>query len=170
MSNIQTRDEIFEDVSNPLDSVEEIMCANDWIFDRMTEDELTVQVTGKMGEYKLFFEWQEQYSAMQFTCQLDMEITAEAFAAASKTMTDINSNLWLGHFDFRPGTKTPCFRHTTLFRGMTHTSGAEHLEDLVDIALAECERYYPAFDIFSRGVPANDCDLNLALMNVAGMS
>jgi len=48
MSNVATENEIFEDVSNPLDSVEEIFYANDWTFDRMTEDELSVQVSGKM--------------------------------------------------------------------------------------------------------------------------
>ncbi len=170
MSNTQSHEELFEDVSNPLDSVEEILCANEWVFDRMNEDELNVQITGKMGEYKLFFHWQEEYSAMQFTCLYDIDVKNDAMVAAAKTMTDINSGLWLGHFDFRPGTQTPCFRHTTLFRGQTQTSGAEHIEDLVDIALAECERYFPVFDIFSRGVPANDCDLKLALMNVAGMS
>jgi hypothetical protein len=170
MSNVEQRDEIFEDVSNPLDSVEEILYANDWIFDRMTEDELTVQITGKMGEYKLFFHWQEQYSAMKFVCQYDIDVKRDAMDVASKTMTSINSGLWLGHFDFREGTEIPCFRHTTLFRGQTQTSGADHIEDLVDIALAECERFYPVFDILSRGVPANDCDLTLALMTVAGES
>ena len=170
MSNVEQRDEIFEDVSNPLDSVEEILYANDWIFDRMTEDELTVQITGKMGEYKLFFHWQEQYSAMKFVCQYDLDVKLDAMDMASKTMTSINSGLWLGHFDFREGTEIPCFRHTTLFRGQTQTSGADHIEDLVDIALAECERFYPVFDILSRGVPANDCDLSLALMTVAGES
>jgi len=170
MSNVEQRDEIFEDVSNPLDSVEEILCANEWIFDRMTEDELTVQITGKMGEYKLFFHWQEEFSAMKFICQYDIDVNRKAYDMASKTMTTINSGLWLGHFAFREGTEIPCFRHTTLFRGQIHTSGAEHIEDLVDIALAECERYYPVFDILSRGLPANDGDLNLALMNVAGIA
>lgn len=170
MSNVESRTDIFEDVSNPLDSVEDILHANDWIFDRMTEDELHVQITGKMGEYKLFFHWQEQYSAMQFVCQFDLDVKREAMDMAAKTMTSINSGLWLGHFDFREGTEIPCFRHTTLFRGQTQTSGAEHIEDLVDIALAECERYYPVFDILSRGVPANDCDMTLALMTVAGES
>jgi hypothetical protein len=170
MSNVESRTDIFEDVSNPLDSVEDILHANDWIFDRMTEDELHVQITGKMGEYKLFFHWQEQYSAMQFVCQYDLDVKREAMDMAAKTMTAINSGLWLGHFDFREGTEIPCFRHTTLFRGQTQTSGAEHIEDLVDIALAECERYYPVFDILSRGVPANDCDMTLALMTVAGES
>ncbi len=169
MSDVARHDDLYEDVSNPLDSVEEILCANEWTFDRMAEDELTVQVSGKMGEYTLFFRWQEEYSAMQFTCQYDLDVKTNAMDEAAKTMTAINSTLWLGHFDFREGTEIPCFRHTALFRGMTHTSGAEHIEDLVDIALAECERYYPVFDMFARG-PANGADLSLAMMNCAGVS
>lgn len=170
MSEIASEADIFEDVSNPLDSVEEILYANDWIFDRMTEDELNVQITGKMGEYKLHFRWQEEYSAMQFACHYDIDIHQDAVSMAAKTMSEINAGLWLGHFDIRPGTSIPCFRHTTLFRGQTQTSGAEHLEDLVDIAINECERYYAVFDIYSRGVPANDSDMRLALMQVAGES
>jgi len=170
MSNLNEPEEIFEDVANPLDSVEEILCANDWSFDRMTEDELTVQITGKMGDYKLFFHWQEEYSAMQFRCECDVAVRGDALEAAAKTMTKINSSLWLGHFDFYGSTNAPCFRHTTLFRGMTQTSGADHIEDLVDIALAECERYYPVFDIYSRGVPADTLELSLALMQIAGES
>ena len=75
---------------------------------------------------------------------------------AARAMTAINANLWLGHFDIRPGGTVPCFRHTSLFRGMTHGSGADHLEDLVDIALSECERYYPAFSLLSRSSTAAD--------------
>lgn len=163
--------DVFDDVSNPLDSVEEILSANDWAFDRMSEDELTVHVSGKMGEYKMLFVWQEDYSAMQFCCEIDLEIRSEALDNAAKAMSAINATLWLGHFDVRPGTVMPCFRHTSLFRGMTYGSGADHLEDLVDIALAECERYYPAFDLLSRSSTAgNHADLALAMMESAGES
>jgi hypothetical protein len=170
MSQTSEQIDIFEDVSNPLDSVEEILYANEWVFDRMTEDELIVQITGKMGEYKLFFQWQEQYSAMTFVCQYDLDIHRNALDDVKKTMSSINAGLWLGPVDLREGSDIPCFRHTTLFRGMTHTSGAEHLEDLVDIALAECERFYPVFELLSRSTPANDADLSLAAMQVAGVS
>lgn len=163
--------DVFEDVSNPLDSVEEILSANEWSFDRMSEDELTVQISGKMGEYKMLFVWQEDYSAMQFCCEFDLELRPEAVESGARAMTAINAGLWLGHFDIRPGTSTPCFRHTSLFRGMTHGSGADHLEDLVDIALAECERYYPAFTLLSRSSTAqNHHDLALAMMETAGES
>lgn len=160
----------FEDVSNPLDSIEEILSANDWTFDRMSEDELTVQISGKMGLYTMLFVWQEDYSAMQFTCELDITFHADALDNAAKAMTAINGTLWLGHFDIRPGSNIPCYRHTSLLRGM-YSSGADHLEDLVDIALAECERYYPAFELLSRGSTAQDHSaLSLAMMDIAGES
>lgn len=162
--------DVFEDVSNPLDSVEEILCANDWAFDRMSEEELCVQISGKMGEYKMFFVWQEDYSAMQFCCEYDLTIPADVLDRAAKTASAINNGLWLGHFDIRPKTNVPSFRHTSLFRGMTYSSGADHLEDLVDIALSECERYYPAFDLLSKAKKQSGAALALAMMDPAGES
>ena len=158
----------FDDISNPLDSVEDILLGQDWSFDRPTEDELTVNVQGKMGSYDMRFEWQEDYSAMQFICTFDLCIPKERLAEAAMTASAINANLWLGHFDVRPDTGAPCFRHATLFRGVTGCSGAEHIEDLVDIALAECERYYMAFELLSRETKDAEDNMSLALLDSAG--
>ncbi len=168
MSQIAEELDPFDDVSNPLDSVEDIFFNNDWSFDRPTEDELTVTVTGKMGSYVMTFLWQEDFSAMQFSCLYDLIIPEGRLGEAATTTAAINTSLWLGHFDIRPGNRTPCFRHTTLFRGVTGCSGAEHIEDLVDIALSECERYYSAFDLLSKEEPSESADLSLALLDSAG--
>ena len=55
-----------------------------------------------------------------------------------------NEKLWLGHFDLWSDEGLPVFRHAVLFRDGTGASG-ELIEDLVDIAVSECERFYPAF-------------------------
>jgi len=36
-----------EPAANPLDIVEEIVAANEWPFDRTSEDELVVEITGR---------------------------------------------------------------------------------------------------------------------------
>ena len=55
-----------------------------------------------------------------------------------------NEKLWLGHFDLWSEEGLPVFRHAVLFReGIA--ANAELIEDLVDIAVSECERFYPAF-------------------------
>jgi hypothetical protein len=55
-----------------------------------------------------------------------------------------NEKLWLGHFDLWTEENLPVFRHAVLLRdGVGVSSGL--LEDLVDIAVTECERFSPAF-------------------------
>ncbi len=163
--------DLYNDVSNPLDSVEEIMANNDWVFSRPFDDQLTVQVSGKMGVYDLVFLWQEEFSAMQFMCMPDVTITADKADKTIKTMHDMNQNLWLGHFDLEKmgNTFRPRFKHTCLFRGLYQTSGIEMVEDLIDIALSECERYHATFDMMMAREPLND-NLALSMMDVAGRS
>ena len=54
--------------------------------------------------------------------------------------------LWLGHFGLTQESATPLFRHTIPLRGAPGVS-VEQLEDLVDVALNECERFYPALQL-----------------------
>ncbi len=170
--------DLYDDVSNPLDGLEEIMLRNDWTFDRCNEDELTVHISGKMGQYKMAFLWEDDYSAMKFCCAPDLSIAPEKLNETVQVMNKINADLWLGHFDIRlnddaqtqNGAHIPCFRHTSLFRGAFESSGVEHMEDLVDIALAECERYYMTFDLLSKSSHQDNKALSLAMMDVAGQS
>ncbi len=177
LQNEESTIDLYDDVSNPLDSVEEIILNNDWTFDRQNEDELTVHVSGKHGHYKMAFVWQEDYSAMQFCCAPDLSVSPNKIDEAARVINKINAGLWLGHFDVRPQTSNnvngayiPCFRHTSLFRGMNETSGITHMEDLIDIALSECERYYLTFDLLSKTEIQDNKDIALAMMDVAGRS
>ncbi len=158
----------FEDVSNPLDSVEDIFSGQDWHFDRPHADELSIHISGKQGHYRLVFLWHEEHSAMQFFCEYDLEVPQERREATGRTILSINEKLWLGHFDLPEGMPSPCFRHTSLFRGWTHTSGAEHVEDLVEIALAVCETYHSVFNMLSSSLYLDDKLLKLALTDSAG--
>lgn len=160
--------EIFDDVSNPLDSVEDILAGQDWVFSRPRPDELSVQVSGKNGIYSITFLWQEEFSVLQFICEYDLKIPSERAQLAASILRRLNENLWLGHFDIPQCTGAPRFRHTSMFRGWTHTSGAEHVEDLVDIALAECDRCYGAFAFLCSSPAPDESSLSLMLCEEAG--
>ncbi len=160
--------EIFEDVSNPLDSVEDLLTGNDWIFNRPNPDELSVHVTGKLGCYRMTFLWQEEYSAMQFFCEYDLRLPKDRQDMTGRALRVINERLWLGHFDVAEATGAPCFRHTSLFRGWTNSSGAEHVEDLVDIALAECERHHNIFAMLAGPRLISEEILGLMMADEAG--
>lgn len=160
--------ESHDNALNPLDNVEEILNANNWTFDRMGDDELIVEVRGKSGSYRLFFLWQAEMSAMQFCCQYDLTIPKDNYATAAMTLMGINETVWMGHFDLPHENGKPSYRHTCLFRGMPE-AGSQHLEDMVDVALALCERYHPVFSLLSSSKPA-DTNLSLALMDTVGES
>jgi len=155
---------------NPLDHVEDVLHAHNWVFNRMNDDELIVEVAGKSCNYRLLFIWQEDMSALQFCCQFDMHIKREKMMAAAKAMLSMNETLWMGHFDLPQDTGIPSFRHTCLFRGMNQGSGAEHIDDLVTIALAQCERYHTVFHLLANAGNHDEGHLSLALMETAGES
>jgi hypothetical protein len=136
--------EITETAANPLELVERLALANDWPFHRQSEEELAAEVSGQWCHYKLWFSWHPELGVLQLSCALDMKVPGKKRDKVYALLAMANEKLWLGHFDLWTEEGLPVFRHALLFR---EGSGAtvELLEDLIDIALSECERFYPAF-------------------------
>jgi hypothetical protein len=152
---------------NPLDLLEEIVGANDWPHERASGEELAVEITGRWCDYRLFFMWQEDMSALHFTCLFESRVGTDRRPEIHHLLALINEKLWLGHFDLSSEEDTPMFRHTLLLRGAGAAS-VEQLEDLVDVAVSESDRYYPAFQfVIWGGKSANDA-MAAALIDVAG--
>jgi hypothetical protein len=62
------------------------------------------------------FSWQEELSALHFSCGFDMKV-AVAGAARYTSLALANERLWLGHRS-RGGRHSPAFRYTILLRGI----------------------------------------------------
>ena len=152
---------------NPLDIVEEIVAANEWPFDRASDDEMVVEIGGRWCDYRLYFVWQQDLSAMQFSCQFDMKVQGHRRSVVNELLAEVNTRMWLGHFDICSEEQTPMFRQTTLLRGPNGAS-VEQLEDLVEIALSECERFYPAFQFVIWGGKTPAEAVSAALLDTVG--
>lgn len=63
----------------------------------------------------------------------------------------------------------PMFRHTLLLRG-SRGNAVETLEDLVEIALTESERFYPAFQFVIWGGKQPLEALNSAMIETVGQA
>ena len=59
------------------------------------------------------------------------------------------------------------FRHTVPLRGLRRAS-VEQLEDLVDAAFSECERFFPAFQFVIWGGKSAGEALDAALFETVG--
>ena len=153
--------------ANPLDAVEQIIAANDWAFDRRSDSEMAAEAPGKWCDYGLYFSWSREISAMHFTCTFDLKVPAPRRGALFELLELANERLWIGHFGMDSDDGMPLFRHAMLLRGAQGAS-AESLEDMVDIAITECERFYPAFQFVLWGGKSPADALAAAMLECVG--
>jgi hypothetical protein len=160
-------EEFTESARNPLDLVEEIVGANQWPFERAGENDLMVEVAGRWCDYRLHFGWAPEIGGMCFSCCYDMKVSERKRDAIYGLLAQINERLWLGHFDLSGEGGLPSYRHSMLLRG-ARTVSVEQVEDMVDIAVNECERFYPAFQFVLWGGKSASEALEAAVIETAG--
>jgi hypothetical protein len=156
-----------DDAANPLDTLEQIVSANDWAFDRRSDSEMAAEAPGRWCDYGLYFSWSHEISAMHFTCAFDMKVPEKRRAALHELLALANERLWIGHFGIESDDGIPVFRHAVLLRGSPAAS-TESLEDMVDIAITECERFFPAFQFVLWGGKTPQDALAAAMLECVG--
>jgi hypothetical protein len=152
---------------NPIDLVEEIVQANEWAHDRSSDEEMVVEISGRWCDYRLLFLWQREISALHFSCAFEMKVPRARRAAVYELLVAVNERLWLGHFDLSADDNSPAFRQGVLLRGAAGAS-VEQIEDLVDISVSECERFYPAFQLVVWGGKSAEEAIAAAMIDPVG--
>ncbi len=154
-------------ILNPIDTAEQLIMDRDWLCDRPVDEELIAEVTSGWCNYRIWFTWQQELGVLIFSCAFDTKIPDRHRAALYPLLAEINEKLWLGHFDVCSDEGLITFRHALLLRG---TQGAtdQQLEDLMDIAVVECDRFYPAFQSVMWGGKTIKEAVDIALMDPIG--
>lgn len=153
--------------SNPLDLAEELVAANDWNWERASDRELVVEISARWCDCSMAFVWEEEINAIFFSCHFGPKVPETKRAAVHELLAAVNENLWLGHFDLVTETAAPIFRHTVPLRGLPGAS-IELLEDLVDTARTECDRFYLALQLIMWGGQPVTAALSAAMMDTIG--
>tara|TARA_B100000575_G_scaffold278978_1_gene266880 strand:- start:80 stop:568 length:489 start_codon:yes stop_codon:yes gene_type:complete len=129
---------------NPIDVVEDVIYEKKWNFSRAADHELVAEIASNWCLYRLYFNWSENINAISFSITFDIKFPKNKFSDAYELLGLINENLWLGHFDITSKNGIPAFRHTILSNSENDTLHKK-FENIVDIGLYECEKYYPCF-------------------------
>jgi len=156
-------------VSNhhPMDVVEQAVDLYEWQTERSCDTEIAAQVPGKWCDYSMYFTWSENAEAMQLTCAFDMRIPADKRSAMQELLMLANERLWMGHFTFWVEEGLPMFRHALPLRG-AEAPTFEQVQDLMETALYECERFYPAFQYVIWGGQTAEQAMEAALLETVG--
>lgn len=131
-------------MNNPLDLVEEIIEDNEWEFDRSTDDELILEIKGQWSKYYIYFVWSKELSAVLFSCIFDFKVPTAKNTYIAELLSMVNQRLWIGFFILDSDDAIIEYRHTMLLSGSQNFS-KEQVEDLINSAIYESERFYPAF-------------------------
>lgn len=160
--------ELQQEDSDLLDLIEELAENKKWKCVREDADFLTLTVPALNGTYDICMEWQDEFASLLFACSLPTEITDSNFEAACRALEQINQNLWLGHFDLSNKNRYPTFRYTFLFRMIPSGIGIDVVNDVIEVAVAECNRFATVFQMLQTGDARLQDNISAAVFETVG--
>lgn len=138
---------------NPIDIVENIFSAQSYEFDRRNLNEVAVEIQGKWNNMLLFFAWEANMRCLHLSCLMDIESTIEDRSKIFELLALANEELWVGHFSYWAEQNMPVFKHSILLNEDDGDIFEGKIQQIIEIAIKECERMYPIFKVvLTRGM------------------
>ena len=131
---------------NPLDAIEEIIFLKQWPCTRANDTELVSEIKGAHSLYRLYMVWSESIGAISITITFDLKVPEQLKFQIFELLSLINENLWMGHFDITSRAGIPAYRNTFLINNK-NIENIRIMEDIVDIGINDCEKFYPSFQM-----------------------
>ena len=154
---------------NPVDVVERVAALNAWAFERAGDDEITISINGRWTSYQAAFTWMDDIEALHLACAFDLKVPERRHAELLALISNVNEQLWLGHFDWWSQDGVVMFRHALILAGGVEASRRQ-CEVLLDAAIDACERYYQAFQfVVWAGTSAREA-IDAALFETSGQA
>lgn len=154
-------------LQNPLDTIEDMVVAQDWPYHRLSHGEILLEISGRWIDYRLSFFWSESPDILQTTVFLDLPVNPDRQEETVHLLHLVNQKLGMGHFELCADENLPVFRYAYLMAGQRALK-PEAFEDLLEIAIYECERFYPAFQFTILGDKKAEEALTLTLLDTQG--
>ena len=133
---------------DPLNLVEDIIIANDWDYERDNNNNIHVEVAGEWCDYQLSYGINEEFNLIYISCVLDINITERRLKDVNFLLVSLNEKLLMGHFEIWSDQSWPLLKLS--FPVPTNQSLCRNqLEQASLLVLKECEKFYPAFQIFA---------------------
>jgi hypothetical protein len=155
------------DETPPLDMLSALFEARGWNHEIVSEEEVTAEFKGSWTSYQIRAIWREEDNALQLLVMPDITVPSDKRNSIYTALGLINEQLWLGHFDLWSSNGLLLFRHGSLLppSGMLNVDQAQ---TIIDVALDECERFYPVFQFIIWGGKSPEEALAAALIETHG--
>ncbi|HEY8574283.1 YbjN domain-containing protein [Phenylobacterium sp.] len=152
--------------NDPLDVVEHVLAAENLPFDRTEDGDLAFSLAGDWKDYELWFAWRPEGDCLQLCLSMDLSAPKEQRGAAHELIAQINTRVWLGHFELWEDGEI-IFRH-----GMALMTGEQpslaQAAAMIDVAMEGADRFYPAFDFLVRGAKSPEDAIAACMFETVG--
>ena len=165
MRAVERQFEVEEDAA-PLDMLVALFEARGWPCE-VNAEEICGEIQGSWAKYQLRGIWRGDDHVLQILCLPEVRIGAEKMAAAQELVALANEQMWLGHFDIWSNGGVLLYRNGTLLGG-DGMLGLDQAQTLVEMAVEECDRFYPAFQFVLWGDKEPRDALKAAMVDAAG--
>ena len=158
----------------PIEILAHYFASHGWHFEREGDEEIVTTVKGSWSDYELRGLWRDEDQVLQFIAMTGINASAirkdaETRANLFETLGLVNEQLWIGHFEQWSGDGALLFRHAALIDGEDDAVlSIPQAHALVDAAIEECERYYPAFQFVLWGGKGPREALTAAMVETEG--
>ena len=156
-----------QDDAAPVEMLAALFEARGWTCDVLSSDEMTGEVQGSWANYQLRAIWRGEDNVLQFICLPDIRVSKEKKQCAYELLCLVNEQMWLGHFDIWSNGDVLLYRHGAML-GDDGQLSLIQAQALVETAIDECDRFYPAFQFVLWGDKSPRAALEAALVDAAG--
>lgn len=158
---------LLTDEIHPIDIVETLANYRAWEFDRVTDDQIAMAVEGQWRNYSITLAWSPVDETLRLMCTYEMEPPEGRMGELYETLNLTNDMVWAGNFTYWAAQRLMVWRYGLLLSGAQMAS-AEQIDDMVQTAIAACERFYPAFQLVAWADRAPDDALQVAIGQTYG--
>ena len=103
-------------------------------------------------------------NCLHISCLLNIEPENVNLPSVFELLALLNEDLWVGYFSYWEEAKMPVFKHSLVIDSDEFNFSGK-LNQLVNIAITECERAYPIFHaVFKQNIAPRKALLPLTLM------
>lgn len=132
--------------ADPIDIVETLAAHKSWEFDRITENQIAMEIEGTWHIYSLSLAWSAYDETLRLVCTFDLDIPSNRRAQILELIDGANDRIWLGNFTTWAEQGLIVFRYGLNLVGGAVATGTQ-INDMIATAVEACEQYYPAFQL-----------------------
>jgi len=156
-----------DDDIHPIDIVENLASHHDWDFDRIGDDQIAMAVEAQWRTYSLTLAWSGYDETLRMVCSFEMEPPEDKLPKLYELLNKMNDQCWAGAFTYWPEQKLMVYRYGLVLTG-GQVAGPEQIDTMINSAVSNAERYYPAIQLMVWGDRSPEDAMQVAIAEAYG--